>query len=195
MSAANRPPEPGRRLGLKLGAGAALSLLSLRVVSAAVSKADDPFAAAVVALTGGAPAAVGKLSLEIAELVENGNAVPISITVDSPLSSAGRVRRIALFAQRNPRPEVAVFEFGPAAGRARVDTRIRLATSQQLLALAELGDPAGAPLLAPLVRDGRQVEVDDEAEGLLVTVGELAHEARELLGEVETKQTGGKPRR
>jgi HEAT repeat protein len=62
-------------------------------------------------------------------------------------------------------------------------------------ALAELGDPAGAPLLAPLVRDGRQVEVDDEAEGLLVTVGELAHEARELLGEVETKQTGGKPRR
>lgn len=57
-------------------------------------------------------------------------------------------------------------------------------------ALAELGDPAGAPLLAPLERDGRQVEVDDDAEGLLVTIGELAHEARELLGEVETKQSG-----
>lgn len=67
-------------------------------------------------------------------------------------------------------------------------------------ALAELGDPAGAALLAPLVRDGRQVEVDDDVEGLMVTVGELAHEARELLGEVEAKQTGvkppaGKPRR
>ena len=62
-------------------------------------------------------------------------------------------------------------------------------------ALAELGDPTAAPLLAPLVRDGRQVEVDDEAEGLLVTIGELAHEARELLGEVETKQSGGKPPR
>lgn len=57
-------------------------------------------------------------------------------------------------------------------------------------ALAELGDPAGAPLLAPLERDSRQVEVDDDAEGLLVTIGELAHEARELLGEVETKQSG-----
>ena len=67
-------------------------------------------------------------------------------------------------------------------------------------ALAELGDPAGAPLLAPLVRDGRQVEVDDDGGdggggGLMVTVGELAHEARELLGEVETKQSGAKPRR
>lgn len=52
-------------------------------------------------------------------------------------------------------------------------------------ALAELGDPAAAALLAPLERDARQVEVDDEAGGLLVTIGELAHEARELLGEVE----------
>ncbi len=49
-------------------------------------------------------------------------------------------RRIALLTERNPRPEVAVFQLGPAAGRARIDTRIRLATSQQVLALAQLGD-------------------------------------------------------
>jgi len=58
-------------------------------------------------------------------------------------------------------------------------------------ALAELGDPAGAPLLAPLERDGRQVEMDDDAEGLLVTLGELAHEARELLLDVDAKQGKG----
>ncbi len=58
-------------------------------------------------------------------------------------------------------------------------------------ALAELGDPAAAALLAPLERDPRQVEVDDEAGGLLVTIGELAHEARELLGEVEERTVPG----
>ncbi len=57
-------------------------------------------------------------------------------------------------------------------------------------ALAELGDPAGAPLLAPIERDGRQVEMDDDADGMLVTLGELAHEARELLLDVDAKQTG-----
>ncbi len=60
-------------------------------------------------------------------------------------------------------------------------------------ALAELGDPAAAALLAPLERDARQVEVDDEAGGLLVTIGELAHEARELLGEVEETVAPPKP--
>lgn len=101
--------------------------------------------AAVAALTGGAPvkAAMGeRLRLEIAELIDNGNTVPVAVEVQSPMTEAEHVRRIALFADANPQPEVAVFELGPANGRARVATRMRLATSQRVLALAQTSDGA-----------------------------------------------------
>lgn len=95
---------------------------------------------AVAAFTGGAPLREGRVKLDIAPLVENGNAVPVTVGVDSPMSAADHVKRIALFNERNPQREVAVFHLGPRAGRASVATRIRLASSQQLVALAELSD-------------------------------------------------------
>lgn len=96
--------------------------------------------ASVAALTGGAPVQAGRVSLEIASLVDNGNAVPVQVDVTSPMTPADHVRRIALFSEANPQPEVAVFELGPHNGRARVATRIRLATSQRVLALAQMND-------------------------------------------------------
>jgi len=104
------------------------------------SAAPEAMTTALRELTGGARPQTGKVRLELSELVENGNAVPVTVTVDSAMTASDHVRRIALFTERNPRPEVAVFQLGPAAGRARVDTRIRLATSQQVRALAQLGD-------------------------------------------------------
>ena len=104
------------------------------------SATPEAMTTAVRELTGGARPQTGKVKLDLSELVENGNAVPVTVTVDSAMTASDHVRRIALFTERNPRPEVAVFQLGPAAGRARVDTRIRLATSQQVLALAQLGD-------------------------------------------------------
>lgn len=83
---------------------------------------------------------VGKVKLEVAPLVENGNAVPITVNVESPMTAADHVRRIAVFNEKNPQRDVAVFTLGPRAGRARVATRIRLATSQRLVAVAELSD-------------------------------------------------------
>lgn len=97
------------------------------------------FRAAVQRFTGGAPLREGRVRLTIPQLVENGNAVPVSLAVPE-LPPGTAVRRLALFTQRNPQPEVAVFALGPGAGRAEVHTRIRLATSQGLLALAELDD-------------------------------------------------------
>jgi sulfur-oxidizing protein SoxY len=94
--------------------------------------------AALRNFTGGAPVREGRVRLDIAPLVENGNAVPVSVAVDD--AAPGSVRRLAIFTERNPQPEVAVFELGALAGAARVDTRMRLATSQQVLALAQLAD-------------------------------------------------------
>jgi sulfur-oxidizing protein SoxY len=91
---------------------------------------------AVAAFTGGAPLREGRVKLDIAPLVENGNTVPVTISVPG----ADSVRRLALFTERNPQPEVAVFALGPLAARATVATRMRLATSQSVIALAELPD-------------------------------------------------------
>ncbi|MBX3604025.1 MAG: SoxY-related AACIE arm protein [Piscinibacter sp.] len=95
---------------------------------------------AIAAFTGGAPLRDGRVTLEIAALVENGNTVPVSVSVDSPMSAADHVQAIALFTAGNPQPPVAVFQLGPRSGRARVDTRMRLATSQTVVAVARLSD-------------------------------------------------------
>lgn len=96
--------------------------------------------AALAAYTGGAPLREGRVTLDIAPLVENGNVVPVRIGVTSPMTATDHVRRIALFTSRNPQPEVLVMHLGPHSGRAEVATRMRLATSQQVLAVAELSD-------------------------------------------------------
>lgn len=82
----------------------------------------------------------GRVKLEIAELVDNGNVVPVSVNVDSPMSAADHVQQIAIFNDRNPQPEVALFTLGARAGRAQVATRMRLATSQQVSAVARMSD-------------------------------------------------------
>ncbi|WP_068879274.1 SoxY-related AACIE arm protein [Phenylobacterium sp. CCH12-B4] len=82
----------------------------------------------------------GRVRLEVPPLVENGNAVGVTVRVDSPMTAADHVRRIALFNDKNPQPDMAVFHLGPRAGRAHVSTRVRLATSQAIAAVAELSD-------------------------------------------------------
>jgi sulfur-oxidizing protein SoxY len=82
----------------------------------------------------------GRVKLEIAELVDNGNVVPVSVSVDSPMTAADHVLQIALFNDRNPQRDVAIFGLGPRAGRAQVATRMRLSTSQQVSAVARMND-------------------------------------------------------
>ena len=96
--------------------------------------------AAVAAFTGGRTPLPGRVELDIAPLVENGNTVPVSVRVSSAMTATDHVRRIALFTERNPQSEVAVFNLSLLSGRAEVATRMRLATSQRVLALAELQD-------------------------------------------------------
>ncbi len=127
-----------RRLLRQAIAALAGARLTLSVAPAAAT--PEALQAAIDQLAGGRPIRNGRVNLQIAELVENGNAVPVTISVDSPMSGADHVKRIALFNERNPLPEVALFELSPANGRAEVGTRIRLATSQTVVALAEMSD-------------------------------------------------------
>jgi len=119
------------QLGLALGSG-----LIVRPSRATSSEMQ----AAIQGYANGAPVKVGKVLLDVSPLVENGNAVPITVSVQSPMTAAEHVTGIAVFNDRNPQRDVVRFTLGPRAGRATASTRIRLATSQQLVAVARMSD-------------------------------------------------------
>ena len=77
---------------------------------------------------------------DIAKLLDNGNAVPVTIRVDRPMTPQHYVTGIALFNERNPETDIARFTLTPRSGKAQVSTRIRLATSQRLAAVARMSD-------------------------------------------------------
>ncbi len=82
----------------------------------------------------------GRVSLELPRLAESGNVVPVTVKVDSPMTAQNHVRAIHLFAEKNNLPRILAVELGPWNGRPEVASRIRLATSQQVLAVAEMSD-------------------------------------------------------
>jgi sulfur-oxidizing protein SoxY len=96
--------------------------------------------AAIRDAVGGKKVAPGKVKLDVPPLIENGNVVPVTVAVESPMTEADYVKRIHLFNEKNPQPYVATFHLGPRTGKASVATRIRLADSQKLVAIAELAD-------------------------------------------------------
>lgn len=82
----------------------------------------------------------GKVKLDIPPIVENGNSVPCTVAVDSPMNAANYVKAIHIFNEKNPLPDIISVTLGPRAGRAGFTTRIRLADSQTVTAIAELSD-------------------------------------------------------
>jgi sulfur-oxidizing protein SoxY len=96
--------------------------------------------AAIRAVIGEARLQAGRVKLDLPLLVENGNTVPMGVSVDGAYPDSERVVSLHVFAEGNPLPNVANFHFGPAAGRPAVQTRIRLATSQTVTAIAVLAD-------------------------------------------------------
>jgi sulfur-oxidizing protein SoxY len=95
---------------------------------------------AIHKVVGSATVNKGKVKLDLPALIENGNGVPLAVSVDSPMTDADHVKAIHVFTEKNPLPNVVSFHLGPRAGRASVATRVRLADSQTVVAICELSD-------------------------------------------------------
>jgi sulfur-oxidizing protein SoxY len=95
---------------------------------------------AIRKVVGTARVTPGKVTLDIPPLIENGNTVPLTVSVESPMTAADHVKAIHVFTEKNPQPDVVAFHLGPRAGRAKVATRIRLANSQTVVAICELSN-------------------------------------------------------
>jgi len=129
-----------RRSFLKAAGNAALAGAVCRVTLQPADATPAMLNSAIRNLVGEAPLRTGRVKLDIPPLVENGNSVPMTVSVTSPINADNYVRSIHVFNEKNPQPYVGAFHLGPAAGRAQVATRIRLADSQKVVAIAQMSD-------------------------------------------------------
>jgi sulfur-oxidizing protein SoxY len=131
-------PIFNRRQTLALGAGA----ISVAVLGAS----SDPVLAkndadeAIKKFTGGKIPVPGKVKLDLPEIAENGNTVPMTVIVESPMTEQSHVTEVLIVADENPRSGVVKFHFSPASGVAEANTRIRLAATQTITAIAKMND-------------------------------------------------------
>jgi sulfur-oxidizing protein SoxY len=125
-----------RRQVLVAGAG----VLSVAALGVAPARAANNAQDLLKAFTGGKAPTEGKVKLDLPEIAENGNTVPMTITVESPMTEQSYVSEVLVLADGNPNAGVATFHFSPASGVAEANTRIRLATSQNIIAVAKMSD-------------------------------------------------------
>jgi sulfur-oxidizing protein SoxY len=125
-----------RREFLALSGGAAMAMVTLRAAEATPAA----MAAAMRDVTGAGVVRAGRVKLDVPPLVENGNTVPLTVSATSPMTAQDHVKSIHLFVEKNPQPNVGNFVLGARAGRAQVSTRIRLADSQKIVAIAKMSD-------------------------------------------------------
>jgi sulfur-oxidizing protein SoxY len=139
MSKPNSESSTRRRLLALAGSAAALGATPFVIVRPAKAS-PATLAAAIRNVIGEAAVQTGKVKLEIPPLVENGNTVPMTVSVSNPMIPDDYVKSIHVFNEKNPQPNIGNFYLGPQAGRAQVSTRIRLADSQKIVAIARLSD-------------------------------------------------------
>jgi sulfur-oxidizing protein SoxY len=123
-----------------LGAGAGVLAAAAFGLAATPAHAANNAQDLIKAFTGGKPAAEAKVKLDLPEIAENGNTVPMTVTVESPMSEQSHVTEVLVVADGNPNGGVATFHFSPASGVAEANTRIRLATTQNIIAVAKMND-------------------------------------------------------
>ena len=136
----HKPNDTTRRHFLSLAGGAAVvgavPIVTLRPAEATPAM----LASAIRNVVGEAAVRTGKIKLDVPPLVENGNTVPLTVSVTSPMTPGDYVKSIHVFNEKNPQPNIGNFYLGIRAGRAQVSTRIRLADSQKIVAIAKLSD-------------------------------------------------------
>jgi sulfur-oxidizing protein SoxY len=131
-------PSFNRRQVLTMSAGAAaITAFGLPVTPAF---AENDSAQVIEKFTGGKKPQEGKVKLDLPEIAENGNTVPMSVSVESPMTEQSHVTDVLIVSDGNPRAGVVTFHFSPASGMAEANTRIRLAKSQNITAIAKMND-------------------------------------------------------
>ena len=129
-----------RQFAVTGAAAAALALLPSLPALAQQQPEAKPWEELVKKILGDAKPVEGKLTIDMAEIAENGNTVPFTVGVDNPMTDKDYVKAIYIISTANPRPEVATFRFTPASGAAKAESRMRLIGTQDVIAIAELSD-------------------------------------------------------
>lgn len=130
-----KPVMPSRR-AVMLGTGAA----AMSLVPMPVWATPETMAEAMRTIFGDTPIEEGRVTVTLPDLTENGNSVALSVEVDCAMTEQDHVHSIHIFSEKNPLPDVAAFYLNARSGRARVATRIRLADSQAIVAVATMSD-------------------------------------------------------
>jgi sulfur-oxidizing protein SoxY len=115
------------------GIGLALTVRPAKATPASMKQA-------IRQIIGEATVKPGKIKLDLPPLVENGNSVAMSVTVDSPMTAKDHVKAIHVFTEKNPQPNIISAQLGPRAGKAEIQTRVRLADTQSVVAICEMSD-------------------------------------------------------
>jgi len=138
MSPPRRPPRSlPRRRALQAGA----ALVAARLLPAGAASMDDlPGVREFTEYLAGRTAQFGRLALDIPRLADNGNAIPLRIAMRGPFAAGAELRTVRLYSERNPVPLMARFDFAVPPAKAELDTRIRLAGTQRIVAVAELAN-------------------------------------------------------
>ena len=140
MTSRTASMAPTRRQMLITLGGGGVALATLTMLPA-LGRADATAVdAAIKELVGDGTLAEGRIALDLPQIAENGNTVPLTVEVDSPMTEADYCKAVHVFADKNPRPDVATFKFTPACGKAVASTRMRLAKTQNVVAVAEMSD-------------------------------------------------------
>jgi len=129
-----------RRDILKIAGAGALAVVSTSLLPGLAAADAEKLAAAMKKLIGDKSPTEGKVTVELPQIAENGNTVPMSFEVESPMTDADHVKSVHIFADGNPNVDVASCHFTPACGRARASTRMRLAKTQNVVVVAEMSN-------------------------------------------------------
>ena len=133
MSAATATATRRQFLAAAGGVGLALAVRPAEATPASMKQA-------IRQVVGEAHVKPGKIKLDLPPLVENGNSVAMSVTVDSPMTAKDHVKAIHVFTEKNPQPNIISVQLGPRAGKAEIQTRVRLADTQSVVAICEMSD-------------------------------------------------------
>lgn len=125
-----------RRAAMVLGVATAAAWAGAGRARATPSEADE----AIAKFTGGKAPEPGRIAIDLPEIAENGTAVPLAVSIESPMTAADRITDVLVVADGNPNPRVAAFHFTPMSGRADIATRIRLNATENVIVVARTGD-------------------------------------------------------